>query len=111
MELLPAAASTMQKHHGAHTDTSPGGTHLLKTFVLFSSGRSELLGEQLILNIMTYQNFKKPSPFHFEIDVEIPEELEYFVTETCRNLQIAPDELVRQAVGSYCREKQGARHE
>lgn len=101
----------MQKHHGAHTDTSPGGTHLLKTFVLFSSGRSELLGEQLILNIMTYQNFKKPSPFHLEIDVEIPEQLEYFVTETCRNLQIAPDELVRQAVGSYCREKQGARHE
>jgi hypothetical protein len=58
---------------------------------------------------------QKPStqtkPSNSAIDVHIPEELEYFLSETAEDLEITPDELVRQAVGSYCREKLRRRHE
>jgi len=46
-----------------------------------------------------------------EIEVRIPNELEYFIAETAEELEITPDELVQQAVGFYCRERQGGRHE
>ena len=49
-------------------------------------------------------------PSH-EIEVRIPDELEYFVAETAEDLEITPDELVQQAVGFYCRERRGGRHE
>ncbi len=45
------------------------------------------------------------------IDVSIPEDLEYFVTETAEDLEITPDELVQQAVRSYCKKQLGGRHE
>lgn len=54
---------------------------------------------------------KNPIPTHVSIEVQIPEELEYFLSETAEDLEITPDELVQQAVGSYCREKLERRHE
>jgi len=54
---------------------------------------------------------KNPIPTHVSIEVQIPEELEYFLSETAEDLEITPDELVQQAVGSYCREKLRRRHE
>jgi len=58
---------------------------------------------------------QKPStqtkPSTSAIEVQIPEEFEYFLSETAEDLEITPDELVQQAVGSYCREKLGRRHE
>ena len=60
---------------------------------------------------MRIPNFKNPSPSHSEIDVQIPEELEYFITEAAEDLEITPDELVQQAVGSYCKRKLGGRYE
>jgi len=53
---------------------------------------------------------KTPSPTSF-IEVQIPAELEYFLAETAEDLEITPDELVQQAVGSYCREKLRSNHE
>jgi hypothetical protein len=46
-----------------------------------------------------------------EVEIHIPDELVYFLTETAKDLGITPDELVRQAVSSYCREMKGRRHE
>ena len=46
-----------------------------------------------------------------EIEVRIPDELEFFIAETAEDLEITPDELVQQAVGFYCRERRGGRHE
>ena len=58
---------------------------------------------------------QKPStqtkPSTSAIEVQLPEELEYFLAETAEDLEITPDELVQQAVGSYCREKLRKRHE
>jgi len=50
-------------------------------------------------------------PTHVSIEVQLPEELEYFLAETAEDLEITPDELVQQAAGSYCREKLRRRHE
>jgi hypothetical protein len=100
----------MQEHHGTSTPATPmstGGTHLLETLVLFSSGTSELLGEQLILNLMTYQNFNNPYPFHSGINVLIPDELKCYLSEAAEDLEITADELVPQAISSYCRDQQG----
>lgn len=60
---------------------------------------------------MSFPNFKKSPPHPSMIDVSIPEELEYFVTETAEDLEITPDELVQQAVRSYCKKQLGGRHE
>ena len=60
---------------------------------------------------MSFPNFKKSSPHPSMIDVSIPEDLEYFVTETAEDLEITPDELVQQAVRSYCKKQLGGRHE
>ena len=46
-----------------------------------------------------------------EVEFRIPDELEYFIAETAKDLEITPDELVQQAVGFYCRERRGGRHE
>jgi len=54
---------------------------------------------------------KNPITTHVSIEVQLPEELEYFLAETAEDLEITPDELVQQAVGSYCREKLRRRHE
>jgi len=58
---------------------------------------------------------QKPSsqtnPSTSAIEVQIPDELEYFLAETAEDLEITPDELVQQAVGSYCREKLRRRYE
>jgi hypothetical protein len=50
-------------------------------------------------------------PSHASVEVQIPEELEFFLAETAEDLEITPEELVQQAVGSYCRVKLGGRHE
>jgi hypothetical protein len=42
---------------------------------------------------------------------QIPDELEYLLAEAAEDLEIIPDELVRQAVSSYSRERNGGRHE
>jgi len=60
---------------------------------------------------MSIQNYNTPSPSSSYIEVRIPDELEYFLTEAAEDLEITPDELVRQAVSSYCRGQQGGRHE
>jgi len=60
---------------------------------------------------MSFSNFKKPSSSPSEIDVQIPEELEYHLAEAAEDLEITSDELVRQAIHSYCRKQQGGRHE
>jgi len=102
----------MQKHHGTSTDTNPistGGSYLLKTLILFSSGTSGHMGEQLILNLMTYQNFNIPSPFHSGINVLIPDELKCYLSEAAEDLEITADELVPQAISSYCRDQQGSK--
>jgi hypothetical protein len=44
-------------------------------------------------------------------EVQIPDELEYLLAEAAEDLEIIPDELVRQAVSSYSRERNGGRHE
>ena len=56
---------------------------------------------------MTYQNFNNPSPFASEINVLIPDELKCYLSEAAEDLEITPDELVPQAVSSYCRDQQG----
>ena len=96
----------MQEHHGTSPLISPGGPHLLETLVLFSSGTSGHMGEQLILIFMSIPNYKTAPPSHSEIDVRIPDELEYYLAEAAEDLEITPDELVRQAVSSYCRDQQ-----
>ena len=45
------------------------------------------------------------------IEICIPDELQYFLSETAEDLEITTDELVRQAISSYCREQQGGHHE
>ena len=44
-------------------------------------------------------------------EVKIPDELEYLLAEAAEDLEIIPDELVRQIVSSYSRERKGGRHE
>jgi hypothetical protein len=44
-------------------------------------------------------------------EVQIPDELEYLLAEAAEDLEIIPDELVRQAVSPYSRERNGGRHE
>jgi hypothetical protein len=44
-------------------------------------------------------------------EVQIPDDLEYLLAEAAEDLEIIPDELVRQAVSSYSRERKGGRHE
>lgn len=41
----------------------------------------------------------------------MPDELEYLLAEAAEDLEIIPDELVRQAVSPYSREHNGGRHE
>lgn len=41
----------------------------------------------------------------------MPDELEYLLAEAAEDLEIIPDELVRQAVSPYSRERNGGRHE
>jgi hypothetical protein len=51
---------------------------------------------------MSSQSSDNNAPSHSHIKVRIPEELEYFLLEEAKRLGITPDELVQQAVGSYC---------
>ena len=51
------------------------------------------------------------TPSHAFVEVQIPEELEFFLAETAEYLEITPEELVRQAASSYSRERKGGRHE
>jgi hypothetical protein len=60
---------------------------------------------------MSTTNSKKTSPDSSEIDVTIPEELEFFLSETAKDLEITPDELVRQAVALYSRTMKGGSRE
>lgn len=60
---------------------------------------------------MTIHPFHTSLPSHVSVEVQIPEELEFYLAETAEDLEICPEELVQQAVGSYCREKLGGRHE
>jgi len=60
---------------------------------------------------MSIPNYKTSSPSSSYIEVRIPDELEYFLAEAAEDLEITPDELVRQAISSYCRDQQGGRHE
>jgi len=53
----------------------------------------------------------RPKSPSLEIEIRIPDELQYFLAEAAEDLEITPDELVRQAISSYCREQQGGRHE
>ena len=46
-----------------------------------------------------------------EIEICIPDELQYLLAEAAEDLEITTDELVRQAISSYCREQQGGRHD
>ncbi len=44
-------------------------------------------------------------------ETHTPEEVEYFAMEAAEDLEIAPEELVRQAAAFYCKEMRGGRHE
>jgi len=96
----------MQKHHGTSTLISTDGSLLLEPLLLFSSGTSGHMGKQLISYFMYTPNLTKSSSSHSYIEVQIPDELEYYLAEAAEYLEITPDELVRQAASSYCREQQ-----
>lgn len=59
---------------------------------------------------MSASPFQTPPP-DASVEMQISGELQYFLTETAEDLEITPDELVRQAVSSYCKMKQGEHHE
>jgi hypothetical protein len=46
-----------------------------------------------------------------EMEIRIPDELDYLLAEAAEDLEITPDELVPQAVSSYSRERKGGPHE
>lgn len=60
---------------------------------------------------MRTPSFQNPTPSHVSVEVQIPEELEFYLAEAAEDLEISPEELVQQAVGSYCRVKLGGHHE
>ena len=51
---------------------------------------------------MSSQSPDNNAPRLSHIEILIPEELEYFLLEEAKRRGITPDELVQQAVGSYC---------
>lgn len=60
---------------------------------------------------MTIVPYTYPSSYHFFMVAQTSEELDYYNAETAEDLEISPEELVRQAEGSYCRVKLGGSHE
>jgi hypothetical protein len=59
---------------------------------------------------MTAPFLENTTALHTVIEVKIPEELEFFLLEDSARLGMAPDELVRQAVRSYCLKQPGFRN-